>query len=82
MKHGICRNCRQQAVFKKKADADYAIPIKTLSVSAVYHFICANCGYIENYILDAGKLRQIEQHWEYVPPQDAPRRTDEDDEDG
>ena len=57
MKNGICRNCRQQSVFTKKADGDYAIPIRTLSVAAVYHYVCANCGYIENYILDDNKLR-------------------------
>lgn len=79
MKQGICRACRKQTVFKKKADPDYAIPIKTLSVAAVYHFVCANCGYIENYILEEGKLRQIETHWEYVVPQaDPPPPAEED----
>jgi hypothetical protein len=79
MKNGICRNCRQQAVFTKKADGDYAIPVRTLSVAAVYHYICANCGYIENYILDDNKLRQISQNWDYVPATDKPKNDDDDD---
>jgi RNase P subunit RPR2 len=79
MKNGICRNCRQQTVFKKKADPDYSIPIRTLSVAAVYHFVCANCGYIENYILEENKLRQIENNWEYIiPAQDKPKPSDDD----
>jgi hypothetical protein len=81
MKNGICRNCRKQTVFTKKADPDYAIPIKTLSVAAVYLFVCANCGCIENYILEEGKLRQIENTWEYVVPEIEKRKNDEDDDD-
>ena len=82
MKNGICRNCRKQSVFKKKADPDYAIPVRTLSVAAVYHFVCANCGYIENYILDDGKLKQISNNWDYVIPEvDKPKNDDDDEED-
>ncbi len=78
MKNGICRNCRKQSVFRKKADQDYTIPIRSFSVAAVYHFVCANCGYIENYILDDGKLRQIANNWEYVLPYDEPSPYEDD----
>lgn len=78
MKNGICRNCRQQAIFTKKADGDYAVIVRTFSVAAVYHYVCANCGYIENYILDENKLRQISQTWAFVPPH-TPIMKDEDD---
>ena len=68
MTRGICRNCGAHAVFKKQAYSDYSIPVRAFSVTTVHHFVCARCGYTENYVLDGKKLQQIANNWDYVDP--------------
>jgi hypothetical protein len=43
-----------------------SIPISIVSIAALDNYVCTDCGYLERYIADAEKLKEIVQKWPKV----------------
>jgi hypothetical protein len=42
-------------------------------LAAVTNYVCADCGYLESYLLDHDDRAQIRAGWQRVPPTDDAR---------
>jgi len=40
-----------------------SIPISIVSIAALDNYVCTDCGYIERYIADPEKLKEIGKKW-------------------
>jgi hypothetical protein len=43
-----------------------SIPITMLSIAALDNYVCVECGYVESYIAEQTKLREILKRWPRV----------------
>jgi hypothetical protein len=43
-----------------------SIPISIVSIAALDNYVCTDCGYLERYIADAEKLKEIVKKWPKV----------------
>lgn len=76
MKNGICPKCGSATVHAKKEGLKYVSARGVVYVytsrmtmaSSAIAYVCATCGYFENYIADPRKLSDVAQNWEKVPP--------------
>ena len=73
MKNGRCPKCNSQEIYagwdvhpKIGPFAGNAIPISMLSVAPLDNYVCVECGYVERYIADSYKLREIAERWRPV----------------
>ena len=73
MKNGRCPKCSSPELYagwdvypKIGPFAGNAIPISLLSVAPLDNYVCAECGYVERYIADRHKLREIADRWQPV----------------
>ena len=73
MKKGKCPKCGSEEVrsgshlFPKVGPfASNSIPISLVSVAALDNYVCAECGYVESYVADPGKLEEIKKNWRKV----------------
>lgn len=80
MRKGICPKCGSSEVYsgadvqvKTNGWGMNAIPIKKgfldPSMAALDNYVCAQCGYVESYISDSKKLKEITQNWSRVEAQ-------------
>ncbi|MBU0698270.1 MAG: hypothetical protein KKE59_02405, partial [Proteobacteria bacterium] len=40
-----------------------SIPISIVSIAALDNYVCVQCGYLERYVADAEKLKEISKKW-------------------
>ena len=81
MKSGICPKCSSHEVFsgagialKKGPFGSNSIPIGLTSMAALDNFVCAECGYVESYISDAGKLAELSRKWRKIELEDTEKK--------
>ena len=70
MKQGKCPKCNSTEVFcgsdvypKTGPFTSNTIPISITSVAALDNYVCTDCGYVERYIADSRKLKEIFVKW-------------------
>jgi predicted nucleic-acid-binding Zn-ribbon protein len=70
LKDGICPKCKSNEVFsgadimlKSGPFGSNSIPVNLTSIAALDNYVCAHCGYVESYVLDSKKLKEISQKW-------------------
>ncbi len=69
MKSGVCPKCGSDEVYVNLSSSTVysnIVPISFFSSTRHDFYVCANCGYIENYIPDEKALRKIAQKWQRV----------------
>jgi predicted nucleic-acid-binding Zn-ribbon protein len=73
MKRGRCPKCDSHEVYsgcdvnpKIGPFTSNAIPVSLLSVAPLDNYVCVKCGYVERYVADAHKLREIADRWKPV----------------
>ena len=85
MKSGNCPKCGSEEVYVKRKNIGGGnnIPIGSWWQGAVPfdNYVCASCGYVENYISDVdtpsgdgGILRYISEHWERADGRTSQKR--------
>ncbi|UCF92914.1 MAG: hypothetical protein JSW39_01795 [Desulfobacterales bacterium] len=85
MKSGICPKCGSDevysgagVVFKSGPFGSNSIPISLTSIAALDNYVCAQCGFVESYIPNAAKLKEISKKWRRTnPPEAAADATDD-----
>lgn len=70
MKTGVCPKCQSAEIYagsdiplKKGPFGSNAIPVSMTSIAALDNYVCAECGYVESYIGDSDKLKEIQRKW-------------------
>lgn len=70
MKSGKCSKCGSTEVFrgseihpKSGPFGSNSIPVSLTSIAALDNYVCTQCGYVESYIADQTKLREIAIKW-------------------
>ena len=70
MKQGKCTKCGSEAVYsgveivpKSGPFGSNSIPVSIVSIAALDNYVCADCGYLESYIAETGKLKEITKKW-------------------
>ena len=83
MKTGICPKCSSHEVFsgagvalKKGPFGSNSIPIGLTSIAALDNLVCAECGYVESYVSDPGKLTEISRKWDKIELEDVEKKED------
>ncbi len=73
MKQGKCPRCGSVEVHsgvevlpKSGPFGSNSIPISIVSIAALDNYVCTDCGYLERYIADAEKLKEIVKKWPKV----------------
>lgn len=73
MKQGRCPKCGSDEVYsgirvspKNGPFGSNSIPVSLFSIAALDNYVCVECGYVESYISDASKLKEISKKWPKV----------------
>jgi predicted nucleic-acid-binding Zn-ribbon protein len=73
VKDGKCPKCGSDKVFhgidipaKSGPFGSNSIPITMISIAALDNYVCTACGYVESYISESSKLREISRKWPRV----------------
>lgn len=73
MKNGKCPKCGSDKVFhgaeipaKFGPFGSNSIPITMLSIASLDNYVCAECGYLESYVAESTKLKEISKKWPKV----------------
>jgi ssDNA-binding Zn-finger/Zn-ribbon topoisomerase 1 len=68
MKDGRCPKCGSHDVHVDRENHGYSTLLRTgpLSSARLDAYVCVNCGYVEYYLSDEEKLRQISEKWPQV----------------
>ena len=73
MKDGKCPKCGSTEVYsgadvypKTGPFTSNAIPISLTSIAALDNYVCTDCGYVERFIAETGKLKEIFIKWRKV----------------
>jgi predicted nucleic-acid-binding Zn-ribbon protein len=71
--NGSCPKCASQEVYsgrkiplKTGPFASNSVPISLTSLAALDNYVCVACGYVERYVKDPAKLREIAECWPRV----------------
>jgi glutaredoxin-related protein len=77
MKNGYCPKCESLKIYlKRNGIADFEGLKVTASTVGWKHpvvydsYLCTNCGFFENYIVDKKKLSTVEEIWNKVEPEE------------
>lgn len=77
MKEGKCPKCGSEQIYsgtnvspKNGPFGSNSIPITLISLAALDNYVCADCGYLESYVADAAKLKEISNRWPRVKKAD------------
>ena len=78
MKNDKCPKCGSREIYsganvfpKSGPFTSNSIPISLTSIAALDNYVCTDCGYVESYIADAHKLKEISQKWQQVNPSES-----------
>ena len=70
MKQGKCPKCGSTNIFsavdlplKSGPFGSNSIPVSILSIAALDNWVCTDCGYLESYIAEKDKLKEIAENW-------------------
>jgi len=70
LKANACPKCGSTEIYagvdvypKSGPFTSNSIPISLTSIAALDNYVCAACGYVESYIADAEKLKEIQKKW-------------------
>ena len=73
MKNGKCPKCGSNEVYaatdlllKSGPFGSNSIPISLTSMAALDNYVCASCGFVERYVADEEKLKEITKKWKAV----------------
>jgi predicted nucleic-acid-binding Zn-ribbon protein len=73
VKNGKCPKCGSDKVFhgaeipaKFGPFGSNSIPITLLSIASLDNYVCAECGYLERFVAEATKLKEISIKWPKV----------------
>ncbi len=73
MKDGKCPKCGSTEVYcgadvypKTGPFTSNTIPISLTSVAALDNYVCTDCGYVERFVAESGKLKEIFIKWRKV----------------
>ncbi len=73
MKDGKCPKCGSTEVYcgadvypKTGPFTSNTIPISLTSIAALDNYVCTDCGYVEHFISETGKLKEIFIKWRKV----------------
>ncbi|MGD8369511.1 MAG: hypothetical protein PVG78_17875 [Desulfobacterales bacterium] len=73
MKDGKCPKCGSTEVYssadvypKTGPFTSNTIPISLTSIAALDNYVCTDCGYVERFIAETGKLKEIFIKWRKV----------------
>lgn len=70
MTNGICPKCSAAQVYRFAALGQQRdIPIDFWMRLPVSYFLCTQCGYLEEYVLDANVLAEARTQAQHVAPQ-------------
>ncbi len=76
MKEGNCPKCGSSDVYsgaglilKGGPFSSNAIPVSLTSVAPLDNYVCTGCGYVEHYIADRYKLKEIAKKWDKAAAQ-------------
>lgn len=73
MRNGQCPKCNSATVYARTKGIYFSKEIlyvetgNWITDSPFVSFICASCGYFENYVADRDKLAEVAKTWEKVP---------------
>jgi predicted nucleic-acid-binding Zn-ribbon protein len=80
LKQGKCPKCNSQEIYagidvlpKSGPFGSNSIPVSIVSIAALDNYVCVQCGYLERYIADTEKLKEISQKWK---PMHEPSETE------
>ncbi len=72
MNEGICPKCSQSTVYAVTAlDHERVLAVSMFKAVQMTHFICASCGYVEQYVLDPADLQLIQKKATLVTPRQS-----------
>jgi len=73
VKSGKCPKCSSTEVFrgselqpKSGPFGSNSIPVSLTSIAALDNYVCTQCGYVESYIAEQSKLKEIYIRWPKV----------------
>jgi len=73
LKQGKCPKCGSEEIYsgvevlpKSGPFGSNAIPISFVSIAALDNYVCTDCGYLERYIAETEKRREIIRKWPKV----------------
>ena len=73
MKEGKCLKCGSPEVYcgsevhpKAGPFTSNSIPISLTSIAPLDNYVCTECGYVESYIAEPAKLKEIFVKWQKV----------------
>ena len=73
MKDGKCPKCGSSEVYcgsevqpKSGPFTSNAIPVSLTSIAPLDNYVCTECGYLERYVADSAKLKEIFIKWPKV----------------
>lgn len=71
LKDGNCPKCGSGEVYsgaglllKGGPFASNSIPVSLTSLAPMDNYVCVNCGYVEHYISEPSKLKEISKKWD------------------
>jgi hypothetical protein len=77
MKNGKCPKCGSAEIYvakdlplKNGPFGSNSIPISLTSIAALDNYVCVECGLVERYVAEEGKLREIVKKWKHVETED------------
>ena len=81
MKNGKCPKCGSDKVYygidvfpKSGPFGSNSIPISITSIAAIDNYVCTDCGYLERYIAESEKLKEIEKKWRRSRPSESEKK--------
>ena len=70
MKDGTCPKCGSESIYcgdkiplKNGPFGSNSIPVSILSIAALDNYVCTDCGYLESYIAEKDKRKEITEGW-------------------
>ena len=73
MKNGKCPECGSVEIYSSEdlmlkggPFGSNSIPVSLTSMAALDNYVCTDCGRVESYVADQGKLNEIAGKWKPV----------------
>jgi len=70
LKQGKCPKCGSEEVYagidvlpKSGPFGSNSIPVSIVSIAALDNYVCTDCGYLERYIAESEKQKEIAKKW-------------------